>query len=734
MRQDVSEPDVVATTATAPRAAPSRGRTRTATALVVLGSITLTIALIAGWAQRTVFDDDEFADRAVAVLQSESVRHALAVQITDQVIQHGPSELASYRSPLIGLADDVIDTPAFQDIFRTAVIDAHRTVFERHGARALLELGESLKLLSQGARRSNSQVADQLPDAAGSLLVDLSPSLRAIDLWQYGQDNKWIDDAAMVVTALAFGGAVLLERRRRVLHAIGVGVVVAGIAVVLVTAAVPPIVAGVVDNPSISDAIHDGTVDFIADLRALGLWTIPFGLILAAAARASQQSDATVNLRNFAHDIRRAFAPDAPRALQIATGAGALVVGVLLIVARSLMVTLVVLAVGTYVVYRAAALLMLALLGPPTPADAPAAHVHAASAHPRRWLVTGTAALAFVVLGWVLVTNVADAGADARAVSVLKCNGSEDLCDRPLNQVAFATSHNSMSAESDDGWFFAENTHGIASQLAYGVRGLLVKTHYGFQTGVEIEGSPLVVTDRASEIEYDRNAEIAELGKEAVETVERLQVNVPPEAVHDVYMCHTYCELGATKFSGALDQIDQFITRNPHEVVLMIIGDYVTEADTQKAFEDAGLMRHLWQYDSSKPLPTLREMIRAKRTVFVMAERDAGTEPWYSQAYGPQGLVQDTPFKFETTKQFNCNPYRGTKASPIFQINHWITTTSPPSARDAKKVNSYDTLMGRVRACQKERGRFPTIVGVNFYDQGDLLRVVHDLNESPAPT
>jgi hypothetical protein len=145
-------------------------------------------------------------------------------------------------------------------------------------------------------------------------------------------------------------------------------------------------------------------------------------------------------------------------------------------------------------------------------------------------------------------------------------------------------------------------------------------------------------------------------------------------------------------------------------------------------------MRHLWQYDSSKPLPTLREMIRAKRTVFVMAERDAGTEPWYSQAYGPQGLVQDTPFKFETTKQFNCNPYRGTKASPIFQINHWITTTSPPSARDAKKVNSYDTLMGRVRACQKERGRFPTIVGVNFYDQGDLLRVVHDLNESPAPT
>ena len=27
-----------------------------------------------------------------------------------------------------------------------------------------------------------------------------------------------------------------------------------------------------------------------------------------------------------------------------------------------------------------------------------------------------------------------------------------------------------------------------------------------------------------------------------------------------------------------------------------------------------------------------------------------------------------------------------------------------------------------------ERGRFPTIVGVNFYDVGDLLEVVDDLN------
>ncbi len=44
------------------------------------------------------------------------------------------------------------------------------------------------------------------------------------------------------------------------------------------------------------------------------------------------------------------------------------------------------------------------------------------------------------------------------------------------------------------------------------------------------------------------------------------------------------------------------------------------------------------------------------------------------------------------------------------------------------KVNAYNLLMGRVRNCMQQRQLFPTIVAVNFYDQGDLLRVVNDLN------
>ena len=34
----------------------------------------------------------------------------------------------------------------------------------------------------------------------------------------------------------------------------------------------------------------------------------------------------------------------------------------------------------------------------------------------------------------------------------------------------------------------------------------------------------------------------------------------------------------------------------------------------------------------------------------------------------------------------------------------------------------------RVRNCMAQRGRFPNLIGVNFYDKGDLLRVVNEVN------
>jgi hypothetical protein len=70
-------------------------------------------------------------------------------------------------------------------------------------------------------------------------------------------------------------------------------------------------------------------------------------------------------------------------------------------------------------------------------------------------------------------------------------------------------------------------------------------------------------------------------------------------------------------------------------------------------------------------------------------------------------------------------------------INNWVQSQTP-SQDDAAKVNAYDTLLDRVRRCQKLRGQFPNLIAVDFSEKGDLFRVVNTINgvgdAKPEPT
>src|SRR5207248_9216713 len=85
-----------------------------------------------------------------------------------------------------------------------------------------------------------------------------------------------------------------------------------------------------------------------------------------------------------------------------------------------------------------------------------------------------------VVLGAVAV-GVASLthGEPALAHPITSCNGYSQLCDRPLNDVVFPATHNSMASATDSGWLFPSQDGGITAQLEAGIRGLLTDTHYG---------------------------------------------------------------------------------------------------------------------------------------------------------------------------------------------------------------------------------------------------------------
>ncbi len=55
------------------------------------------------------------------------------------------------------------------------------------------------------------------------------------------------------------------------------------------------------------------------------------------------------------------------------------------------------------------------------------------------------------------------------------CNGHEALCDRPLDEVTLAGTHNSMS-NADAEWMAPNQQHGLTRQLEDGVRALMLDT------------------------------------------------------------------------------------------------------------------------------------------------------------------------------------------------------------------------------------------------------------------
>jgi hypothetical protein len=288
-----------------------------------------------------------------------------------------------------------------------------------------------------------------------------------------------------------------------------------------------------------------------------------------------------------------------------------------------------------------------------------------------------------------------------------------------LDEVVWLGTHNSMSAASEPGWFFAEQLTGISQQLDGGVRALLIDTWYGYDTGGGVRTADRdIVESNLTEEAY---------GPEVAAAAARLAQfigPIDPSEVPETYLCHAFCELGATPLVRALGAINRFMEQNPQEVIILVIQDQISPADTAKAFIASGLVKRVHPLASGQPLPTLRELIELDQRVIVLAENESEGMDWYLPAFG---FIQETPFLARSAADFSCAPGRGSPLSPLFQMNHWISG-GIPTMRDAEIVNQRDFILARVRECEQERGRRVNLVNVNFWEVGDALGAVNVLN------
>jgi hypothetical protein len=683
--------------------------------LAVLAAIAFAIGAGLTYAEHTVFRSDAFADRAAATLDAQPVRDAAARRLTNVVVGVHP-DLITLR-PIVELAArSVVGTAQFRSLVRRGALEAHRSAFDAHARGVTFQIRDAGLLLADVVRRLRPGAAERMPTRVITKIARVKGGihgfmLRLAEWADSAREARAIAFAAALV--LALGALVVTDSRRASMLRLGLALAGVGGIVALASALAPAEIAGSVGGAD-RDAVHAAVAVWLDPVTAWAVAASVVGIVAALAAAAIVRPIPVMVL------LRRAgsavAAPPRSRFERVLRAGVAIGAGAAMVLWPRAVLGVVIVAVGAFVVLAAVAELLALAAGP-------------AASTPRlrgRRLPRAVpiVAVALVVAVGVAVAAVLSDGNATPVARVGRCNGHAALCDRRVDQVAFLTTHNAMAAADEPGWLFAAQDVGISRQLDDGVRGLMIDTHYGVGT---TRGVATQVTAENSK----RAKLVAEVGERFVATAERLgrRIGRSPSGERQVFLCHTLCEVGATRAVDALRAVHRFLVRHPEEVVVLSVQDETSAADTAKVIRTSGLVDEVYLGDARRLWPTLRELIDRDERVIVVAENHAGGAPWIH----PQpAVVQETPFLFRSVEALEapttCEPNRGGTAGSLLLVNHWVDTPPAPRVTIARRVNAYDFLERRVSRCRERRGMFPNLIAVDFFREGDAARLVDALN------
>ncbi len=703
-------------------------RRRVSVALVSFASIASVFALIVGYVLHAGVNTDQFADRATVALRDENVRNLLAQRITDDIVLEQSQDLLASRPLIESAASGVLGSTAFTGLFRSAVADVHRAVFEQDQSTVTLAIPDIGTLLAAGLEQVRPGLAKKL-DLGGKVeVLQRNIGTATSGFAHFANTVRALTWILVALWALAVAAAIrIAPDGRRVISQLGVGAAAAGGVLAGLLAIARSVAVHSVSGAE-AQAAAGGVWDaFLGDLRTEAWILAGLGAVVAAAsASLIRPPELGDPLRRLAERLR--VEPRRP-GLRVARAIGLVVAGLLLLTQAYVVMHLVVTIVGLYLVYEGVAALLKMTY---RPEEAAARAARERPSRRRHVIAAGLAGgIAVVVLGAFVGSG---SGSAPSPAPVSTCNGFEALCGRSLEQVALPATHNAMSVPLS-GWYSAEQGHPIPQQLAAGVRGLLLDTHYGeklpdgsVKTNLETSKLAQLSDDSASQA--------------AVQVATRIRdrLGFSGSGKPGIYLCHTFCELGATPLEEVLTQIHDFLVANPDAVLVIVNEDYVKPSDFVAAVEKAGLAGMAYSGPTGiGEWPTLREMIDSGQRVVFLAENHAGSAPWYRPAY--KKILEETPFNFNSPSQLirksklaaSCRRNRGPANAPLFLVNHWVSTDPVPKPSDAAKVNAVKPLLDRLRECERIRDHMPNLVAVNFYEQGNVFKAVDKLNGVKPP-
>ncbi len=695
--------------------------------VVVLASVAALVGGVALYVRSEIVDSSAFADRAVQAVRQPVLQRVIAREITVQAIEPSLPDVVAARPVVQSALQKVIGSAPFRPIIRLAAEHGHRLLFERGGGNAAFDIADAGTVLTSALQSIAPRLAREIPGRAdavllsvrrrsfagttlrvadrvrllGILLPVVALALFAIIIWTARDRRAAVAQSAtaVAITGVGFMVAFELVRRYAVSHSYG---------------------GNELTNADVRGAIGELWDVYLGDLVtwALGI-TLVAVLIGAAAATVLAPYSPMANLKRL---LARARQAESSRARAV-RGAILLIIGIFAILrpARALEVAAV---VGGCVLAYVGVGELLTATAPAHPRLRPARR------RPRRAATVG--AVAAVLIGGIAVGLVLTGEASrVRASPIATCNGYSQLCGRRLDEVVFAGTHNSMSAADSPGWLIANQDRTIHQQLQDGIRLFKISSHYA----VEDSGGGVHTDIAAAGQRLNRvAAKLSPVARIALQRLSRaLGGGSFQNRKRDIWLCHTLCELGATRMVDFLATIRRFLGRNPDQVIILFDEDYVSERDLQSAFQRAGLFRYLDTLRPGQPLPTLGALIRSRHNVLVFAQKPtSGKYPWDMNGFQ---WIQDTPLGARKPAQFSCRLYRGLPTNPLLMMNDWADIF-PPRLTPNQPLLKRAFILARARQCVAQRGRIPNLILTDYYNRGDVLGAVAELNglagERPA--
>jgi hypothetical protein len=266
---------------------------------LAVAAVCLMAGGVGGYGAVVMLDEDEFANRAVASLESDEVREEVGARIGGRLSNEHPE--LSPGEPLIedAVAESVTADPAFQAAFRDGAARLHAGLFGDAQAEASMIVDGSGATLRRELQR-------RLPGDR----VDV-PRMEDVTLFSVSGDGREgtlrrlapvVADVTMPLSiALAILGLALLaiavvreREHRRAVWGAGLAVAAAG---GLTAAGVTAVHDFVLDNfdTGFGDAVVSSVWDaYLADLRLWALAVCAGGLVVAAAAGGPRPSPAVL--------------------------------------------------------------------------------------------------------------------------------------------------------------------------------------------------------------------------------------------------------------------------------------------------------------------------------------------------------------------------------------------------------------------------------------------------------